>query len=169
MRGRLWALYATQAAAGLFCLIMGISSHSLGATIASMVVFSVFVQAACGCTFGVTPFVSNRSVGLLTGLVAAGGNAVSGGWPAGSRLPPELLAALLLAACLCWLHCCWLHCCWLRACAGCTAAGCTAAGCCACAQNPAAARHRHRCPSPPPAPPTASRSLEPPTPRCTLH
>ncbi len=79
MRGRLWILYVVLAASGLFCLLMGLSSHSLSATITMMVVFSVFVQAACGCTFGVCPFVSNRSMGLLTGLVAAGGNAFSGG------------------------------------------------------------------------------------------
>ncbi|KAF5945202.1 hypothetical protein HYC85_015430 [Camellia sinensis] len=33
---------------------------SLGASIAVMVMFSVFVQAACGLTFGVVPFVSRR-------------------------------------------------------------------------------------------------------------
>jgi hypothetical protein len=105
MRGRLWALYAAQAGAGAACLLAGLSGHSLGATVASMVVFSVFVQAACGCTFGVVPFISNRSVGLLTGLVAAGGNALSGGGAAAlhhaghtllqmQRRPPRPLARL---------------------------------------------------------------------------
>ena len=39
-----------------------------------LVVFSIFCQAACGAVFGVVPFVSKRSVGLVTGVVASGGN-----------------------------------------------------------------------------------------------
>lgn len=59
MRGRLWTLWVVQTIGGLLCILLG-KVGSLGASVAVMVVFSVFVQAACGLTFGVVPFVSRR-------------------------------------------------------------------------------------------------------------
>ncbi|KAI3510780.1 hypothetical protein L1887_17917 [Cichorium endivia] len=50
MRGRLWTLWVVQMAGGLLCLLLG-KVGSLTASIAVMLVFSVFVQAACGLTF----------------------------------------------------------------------------------------------------------------------
>ncbi|KAK9675643.1 hypothetical protein RND81_11G021000 [Saponaria officinalis] len=52
----------------------GMRVSSLRASIAVMVIFSVFVQAACGLTFGVVPFVSRRSLGVISGMTGAGGN-----------------------------------------------------------------------------------------------
>lgn len=59
MRGRIWTLWVVQTIGGLLCILLG-RVGSLGASVAVMLVFSVFVQAACGLTFGVVPFVSRR-------------------------------------------------------------------------------------------------------------
>lgn len=61
MRGRLWALWVAQMLGGLLCVLLG-RVQSLGASIVVMVAFSLFVQAACGLTFGIVPFVSRRYV-----------------------------------------------------------------------------------------------------------
>lgn len=61
MRGRLWIWWLTQTLAGVLCIIMGLVG-SLSVSIIVMIIFSVFVQAACGMTFGIVPFVSRRCV-----------------------------------------------------------------------------------------------------------
>lgn len=61
MRGRLWSLWAVQSLGGVLCILLG-RVGSLGASVGVMIAFSLFVQAACGLTFGVVPFVSRRCV-----------------------------------------------------------------------------------------------------------
>lgn len=77
MRGRLWALWMLQTVEGAFCIFMGLAKDSLPATIALMVIFSLLVQSSEGATYGVVPFVSKRSLGVVSGFVGAGGNAGS--------------------------------------------------------------------------------------------
>ncbi|KAI6671302.1 hypothetical protein NL676_006187 [Syzygium grande] len=72
MRGRLWGLWAVQTAAGLACMWLG-RVGSLWGSVAVMCCFGVFVQAASGLTFGVVPFVSKRSLGVISGMAGSGG------------------------------------------------------------------------------------------------
>jgi hypothetical protein len=53
---------------------MGPASNNLGATMAVLIVFSVFCQQSAGLSFGIVPFVSKRSTGLVSGFVGSGGN-----------------------------------------------------------------------------------------------
>lgn len=74
MRGRLWVLWATQTLEGVFCILMGLLYRSLAGTIIVMICFSLCVQSAEGASYGVVPFVSKRGLGIVSGLVGAGGN-----------------------------------------------------------------------------------------------
>ncbi|XP_028754495.1 high affinity nitrate transporter 2.5-like [Neltuma alba] len=73
MRGRLWGLWLVQTLQGVFCVILG-RVASLSVSVIVMLIFSVFMQAAEGMTFGVVPFVSRRSLGVVSGMTGGGGN-----------------------------------------------------------------------------------------------
>ncbi|KAK3033049.1 hypothetical protein RJ639_035675 [Escallonia herrerae] len=72
MRGRLWSLWVVQTVAGLLCVLLGRVNSLVGSVIV-MCSFSLFVQAASGLTFGVVPFVSKRSLGVISGMSGSGG------------------------------------------------------------------------------------------------
>ena len=73
MRGRLWVQVVTLIAAGGLVCVFSIS-QTLPTAIVVMAMFSIFVQAAEGSTFGIVPYVDHLVTGSISGIVGAGGN-----------------------------------------------------------------------------------------------
>ena len=90
LKGRVYFLGATILCEGLaMCLFA--SMGQLGLAIATMLLFSLFVQMAEGATFSVVPFVDPKRLGLVAGIVGAGGN--MGAVAAGFLLRAESLSS----------------------------------------------------------------------------
>ena len=73
MRGKGLLLAAVLLLEGLG-LIMFARSGSFGMAIFSMITFALFLKMANGATYAITPFVNEKNVGLVSGVVGAGGN-----------------------------------------------------------------------------------------------
>ena len=57
-----------------FGLIMFAQAGSFGMAIFSMISFALFLKMANGATYAITPFINEKNVGLVAGIVGAGGN-----------------------------------------------------------------------------------------------
>lgn len=57
-----------------FGLMVFASAGSFGLAIVSMVSFALFLKMANGATYAITPFINEKNVGLVSGIVGAGGN-----------------------------------------------------------------------------------------------
>lgn len=55
-------------------LILFASAGSFGMAIFSMITFALFLKMANGATYAITPFINEKNVGLVSGIVGAGGN-----------------------------------------------------------------------------------------------
>ena len=73
MRGRILVQTGLLIGEGIMVLIFA-NTKSLGAAIFCMVIFSLFVQAAEGSTYGIVPYVDPPATGSIAGIVGAGGN-----------------------------------------------------------------------------------------------
>lgn len=76
-----WGLRGRVAFLGVVLLCEGLAlmlfsrMDMLPLAIATLVVFSLFTQMSEGATFSVVPFINNKGLGLVAGIVGAGGNA----------------------------------------------------------------------------------------------
>jgi len=55
-------------------LILFAQAGTLIVAIASMLTFALFLKMANGATYGIVPFINEKNVGLISGIVGAGGN-----------------------------------------------------------------------------------------------
>jgi NNP family nitrate/nitrite transporter-like MFS transporter len=55
-------------------LLLFAQAGSLALAIAAMLSFALFLKMANGATYGIVPFVNEKNVGLVSGIVGAGGN-----------------------------------------------------------------------------------------------
>jgi NNP family nitrate/nitrite transporter-like MFS transporter len=84
MRGRIIVQTIFLAAEGALVLVFA-NTGSLTGAILVLVVFSLFVQAAEGSTYGIVPYVDPPSTGSIAGIVGAGGNMGAVGFGLGFR------------------------------------------------------------------------------------
>lgn len=55
-------------------IILFAQAGSLSMAIISMISFALFLKMANGATYGIVPFINEKNVGLISGIVGAGGN-----------------------------------------------------------------------------------------------
>ncbi|CAG8437607.1 7148_t:CDS:2 [Diversispora eburnea] len=74
IRGRLFFQFFILFCEGVFLAVYKYSLHSVPESIIILVLFSYFVQACCGTTYAIVPFVDPPIVGTISGIIGAGGN-----------------------------------------------------------------------------------------------
>jgi len=55
-------------------LVLFANSGSLTMAIISMLSFALFLKMSNGATYGIVPFINSKNVGMVSGIVGAGGN-----------------------------------------------------------------------------------------------
>jgi NNP family nitrate/nitrite transporter-like MFS transporter len=73
MRGKGLFLAGALVMEGIGLILFGLAG-SLPLAICLMLFFALFLKMANGATFGIVPFVNEKNVGLVSGIVGAGGN-----------------------------------------------------------------------------------------------
>lgn len=73
MRGKGLLLGAMLLLEG-FGILLFAQAGSFGFAVVSMLSFALFLKMANGATYGIVPFVNEKNVGLVSGIVGAGGN-----------------------------------------------------------------------------------------------
>jgi NNP family nitrate/nitrite transporter-like MFS transporter len=73
MRGKGLLLGSVLMLEGLGLLVFA-QAGTLALAIASMLLFALFLKMANGATYGIVPFINDKNVGLVAGIVGAGGN-----------------------------------------------------------------------------------------------
>ena len=99
MRGRLWWQTICLVLEGVMVLIFA-NSNSLAASIVVMVIFSSFVQAAEGSSYGIVPYVNPPATGSIAGIVGAGGNTGAVAFGLGFRQLDYYQAFILMGSCI---------------------------------------------------------------------
>ena len=73
MRGRLWVQTITLILEGSLVVVFS-KTKTLAGAIVVLIIFSIFVQATEGSTFGIVTYVNPAAMGSVSGFVGAGGN-----------------------------------------------------------------------------------------------
>jgi NNP family nitrate/nitrite transporter-like MFS transporter len=107
LRGRVQWLFFVILVEGLLLMLFS-RMTVLTPMLVVLVAFSLFTQMGCGATFSVVPFINKKSLGSVSGIVGAGGNAgaVAAGflfkgsmsWPTGLLILGGIVTAASLLA-----------------------------------------------------------------------
>lgn len=73
LRGRTWVLGTCLFLAGLG-IVMFSNMTGLVMAVVSLVIFALFVKMGNGATYSVVPYMNKKAIGMVSGIVGAGGN-----------------------------------------------------------------------------------------------
>lgn len=78
--GKRFGLKGKGTLLGLLLVMEGIgiaffaASGTLVFAVVAMLIFALFLKMANGCTYGIVPFINEKNIGVVSGIVGAGGN-----------------------------------------------------------------------------------------------
>lgn len=79
-RGRHWAQMFCLIMIGFACIGFSYVENNVPLAVLMLIIFSIFVQASEGTTYGMVPFLKPSQTGVAAGIVGAGGNAGAVVW-----------------------------------------------------------------------------------------